>query len=82
MRGFFCLIGLFFFFSEKLTGLILFDRSSSFLGKEQAPVIANPGIGTRSVNGSEPMSLSEKKHSYGNKNPELVLCCYLSRMHK
>lgn len=37
----------------------------------QAPVIANPGTETGSVSGGEPMSLLEK-HSYGNKNPELV----------
>lgn len=58
----------------------------SFLGKDsltgQEPVTANSGIGTRSVNGSETMSLLEKKDSYGNKNPELILRCHLSRMHK
>lgn len=70
-----------FFCTDKLTAVILFDGCDNTSGKRLL-VMASLCIEIRFMNESEPVILLGKKPSYGNRNPEPVLCCYPSRVDK
>lgn len=59
----------------------LFDGCDNTSGKRLL-VMASLCIEIRFMNESEPVILLGEKPSYGNRNPEPVLCCYPSRVDK